>query len=218
MYISGTFDPRWNNDVLNPAFRALSASDFEVVQLGWRGTTGPPHRRAPFRRRQPISGSSVTGYGVSLGWTPPGRCNRLARARRRLGAGAHQHRAPCRSRRRRPVSRQRPRPGVTGTRPRAGVACGVGAASNEVVLSPRPVGVRHADSARARSSSRASRARCRSPWGPASSATTYAVEAGYAPRGGKAKINNVGASRFGWRPGAARHLLRAGVRGRKGWG
>jgi hypothetical protein len=35
MYISGTYDPRWNNDVLNPAFRALKASDFEVVQLGW---------------------------------------------------------------------------------------------------------------------------------------------------------------------------------------
>ncbi|WP_460734857.1 hypothetical protein [Lysobacter tyrosinilyticus] len=36
MYISGTFDVRWNNDVLNPAFSTLSASDFEVVQLGWK--------------------------------------------------------------------------------------------------------------------------------------------------------------------------------------
>ncbi|HEX6084660.1 MAG TPA: hypothetical protein VF266_09055 [Thermoanaerobaculia bacterium] len=35
MYVSGTYDTRWNNDVLNPAFRALKASDFEVVQLGW---------------------------------------------------------------------------------------------------------------------------------------------------------------------------------------
>jgi hypothetical protein len=35
MYISGTYDTNWNNDVLNPAFGALSASDFEVVQLGW---------------------------------------------------------------------------------------------------------------------------------------------------------------------------------------
>ena len=41
MYISGTMDGRWNNDVLNPAFRALTADDFEVVQLGWRGPTGP---------------------------------------------------------------------------------------------------------------------------------------------------------------------------------
>ena len=36
MYISGTMDARWNNDVLNPAFRALTADDFEVIQLGWR--------------------------------------------------------------------------------------------------------------------------------------------------------------------------------------
>jgi len=35
MYITGTFDTRWNNDILNPAFNALTANDFEVVQLGW---------------------------------------------------------------------------------------------------------------------------------------------------------------------------------------
>jgi hypothetical protein len=36
MYVSGTFDTRWNNDILNPAFATLSASDFDVVQLGWQ--------------------------------------------------------------------------------------------------------------------------------------------------------------------------------------
>jgi hypothetical protein len=36
MYISGTFDVRWNNDILNPAFDKLRASDFEVVKLGWK--------------------------------------------------------------------------------------------------------------------------------------------------------------------------------------
>ena len=35
MYIGGTWDDRWNNDVLNPAFDALTASDFEVVQRGY---------------------------------------------------------------------------------------------------------------------------------------------------------------------------------------
>jgi len=35
MYVSGTYDTRWNNDILNPAFGALKTSDFEVVQLGW---------------------------------------------------------------------------------------------------------------------------------------------------------------------------------------
>jgi hypothetical protein len=42
MYISGTMDARWNNDVLNPAFRALTADDFEVVELGWRPSDVPP--------------------------------------------------------------------------------------------------------------------------------------------------------------------------------
>ncbi len=36
MYITGTMDARWNNGELNPAFRALAASDFEVIRLGWR--------------------------------------------------------------------------------------------------------------------------------------------------------------------------------------
>ena len=40
MYISGTMDARWDNDVLNPAFRSLTADDFEVIELGWR--VNPP--------------------------------------------------------------------------------------------------------------------------------------------------------------------------------
>ncbi|MGE3492288.1 MAG: hypothetical protein AB7N29_19960 [Vicinamibacterales bacterium] len=36
MYITGAMDARWNNDELNPAFRALTAGDFEVIRLGWR--------------------------------------------------------------------------------------------------------------------------------------------------------------------------------------
>ena len=36
MYIQGTMDARWDNDVLNPAFRSLTASDFELIELGWR--------------------------------------------------------------------------------------------------------------------------------------------------------------------------------------
>jgi hypothetical protein len=35
MYVTGTMDPGWDNDVLNPAFHSLTADDFEVVQLGW---------------------------------------------------------------------------------------------------------------------------------------------------------------------------------------
>ena len=40
MYVSGSMDARWDNDMLNPAFRSLTADDFDVVQLGWRGS--PP--------------------------------------------------------------------------------------------------------------------------------------------------------------------------------
>ena len=36
MFVSGTYDTRWDNGILNPAFRSLRASDFEVVQLGWK--------------------------------------------------------------------------------------------------------------------------------------------------------------------------------------
>ncbi len=38
LFVSGTMDGRWDNDVLNPAFHSLRASDFEVIELGWRGT------------------------------------------------------------------------------------------------------------------------------------------------------------------------------------
>lgn len=36
MYVSGAFDPDWDNDVLNPAFGRLTAGDFEVIELGWQ--------------------------------------------------------------------------------------------------------------------------------------------------------------------------------------
>ncbi len=36
MYITGAYDTRWDNDVLNPAFASLKANDFEVIQRGWR--------------------------------------------------------------------------------------------------------------------------------------------------------------------------------------
>ena len=35
MFITGVYDPRWSYDVLNPAFAALTASDFEVITLGF---------------------------------------------------------------------------------------------------------------------------------------------------------------------------------------
>ena len=46
MYVSGTYDTRWNNDQLNPAFGAIKASDFEVVQLSWQPAPPAGRRRA----------------------------------------------------------------------------------------------------------------------------------------------------------------------------
>jgi len=40
MYVSGTMDDRWDNDVLNPAFHSLTADDFEVIELGWGASLG----------------------------------------------------------------------------------------------------------------------------------------------------------------------------------
>jgi hypothetical protein len=47
LYVSGTYDTRWDNDVLNPAFGALTANDFEVVQLGYQPSppTAPTNLR-----------------------------------------------------------------------------------------------------------------------------------------------------------------------------
>ena len=47
MYVQGTYDTRWDNDVLNPAFGSLTAGDFDVIQLGWKpavATAGGPYK------------------------------------------------------------------------------------------------------------------------------------------------------------------------------
>jgi hypothetical protein len=68
MYITGTYDTRWNNEILNPAFSKLSASDFEVIQLGYN----PPASLSPTTLNSisvapssVIGGQSITGM-VSL--------------------------------------------------------------------------------------------------------------------------------------------------------
>jgi len=43
--VTGTYDTRWNNSVLNPAFHALTASDFEVVGLGFVPLIAPKNLR-----------------------------------------------------------------------------------------------------------------------------------------------------------------------------
>jgi hypothetical protein len=46
LYVTGTYDTRWDNDILNPAFAAIKGSDFEVVQLGWAAAAARNRSRA----------------------------------------------------------------------------------------------------------------------------------------------------------------------------
>ena len=57
MYITGTYDTRWNNDILNPAFGNLTANDFEVVQLGYN----PPPSGQVSLNSFGLNPSTVTG-------------------------------------------------------------------------------------------------------------------------------------------------------------
>ena len=60
LYVSGTYDTRWNNGVLNPAFGALTANDFDVVTLGFQ----PP----PATRVIGLAGNLAFGQ-VQMGTT-----------------------------------------------------------------------------------------------------------------------------------------------------
>jgi hypothetical protein len=62
MYITGTYDTRWNNDILNPAFSRLTANDFEVIQLGYN-----PQSTATTLNSLSLNPATVTGGQVATG-------------------------------------------------------------------------------------------------------------------------------------------------------
>jgi hypothetical protein len=72
MYISGTYDTRWNNNVLNPAFSALTAADFEVITLGYQPSAACTFSASLSAVTAPRGGStgaaSVTAPG-GCAWT-----------------------------------------------------------------------------------------------------------------------------------------------------
>ena len=62
MYITGTFDTRWNNNILNPAFSLLTASDFDVIQLGWKPAGNAPALASIVASPNPVvAGNPSTG-------------------------------------------------------------------------------------------------------------------------------------------------------------
>jgi hypothetical protein len=76
LYITGTMDGRWDNDVLNPAFAQLDGDDFEVVELGWNPATPtitwdtPP----PIVQGTALSGAQLDATANVAGtfvYTPP---------------------------------------------------------------------------------------------------------------------------------------------------
>ena len=187
MYISGAFDPRWDNDVLNPAFRGLSASDFEVIQLGWTGGGAPPPPCTPGAP----SGlwATASGFNVQIGWTPP--AGALLGHVLDVGSGAGLSNLASL-----PVAA--PAAGISGAAPagryymrvRAGATCGTGPASNEVVLDvPSGCGV---PTAPGTFSSSVSGRTVSIAWGAAGSASSYVLEVGTAPGLSNLVVSNVG--------------------------
>jgi len=73
LYISGVYDTRWDNDVLNPAFHGLTTDDFEVIELGWK----PPINFVLTLPQTAGSGDATTAtltaydgnYAVATGYT-----------------------------------------------------------------------------------------------------------------------------------------------------
>jgi hypothetical protein len=130
MYISGAFDSRWDNNILNPAFRSLTANDFDVLELGWRGGTvaapgcNQPTAPSPFTYSQSgpfvtlvwAPSAGATDYVIEVG-SASGLSNILVTS---VGAGTT-------------LSTFAP-PGVYYARMRGRSVCGLGAASNEIVV------------------------------------------------------------------------------------
>jgi hypothetical protein len=171
MYISGAFDPRWNNAVLNPAFRALTADDFDVIELGWRGGTcaspAPP---------QTLS-STVTGQLVQLDWLAPpggGQQEYVLEA----GSSPGLTNAASMTLPNRPSFSVMAPPGTYYVRARARNACGTSAESNEIIV--------HVDGCAtpvAPGNLRFTRtgALVTLDWDPVAAATDYLIEVGSVP-------------------------------------
>ncbi|HEX2224586.1 MAG TPA: fibronectin type III domain-containing protein, partial [Thermoanaerobaculia bacterium] len=92
MYVTGAYDPRWNNDVLNPAFASIKASDFEVIQLGWKPGVAPPPPPPP-PPTSPAAPTSLVATAqsedeIALSWADASNNEQSFRIESRTGAAA----------------------------------------------------------------------------------------------------------------------------------
>jgi hypothetical protein len=71
MFVTGTFDTRWNNEILNPAFATLSASDFEVIALGWKPAAAGPALAAVSAEPATVVGGTAFRATVTLSGPAP---------------------------------------------------------------------------------------------------------------------------------------------------
>jgi len=91
MFIGGTYDNNWDNSILNPAFAALTADDFEVIQLGFQGPPPPtaavsfytlaPCRIVDTRGATGSFGGPALAPGAERVFTLAGRCGIPSSAR-----------------------------------------------------------------------------------------------------------------------------------------
>ena len=65
MYVSGAYDIRWDNGILNPALGQIKASDFEVIQLGWQPSITLVANIAPNAQNGKTGDVTVTAYDTS---------------------------------------------------------------------------------------------------------------------------------------------------------
>jgi hypothetical protein len=86
MYVTGAYDPRWTSPEVQGSWPGINASSFEVVQLGWKPSSGPPalnlrlHTLTPCRVLDTRSGGAPFGGPALAANTERlvpvlGRCN-----------------------------------------------------------------------------------------------------------------------------------------------
>lgn len=88
MYISGAYDPHWNNDELNPAFGSLKAGDFEVVQLGWKPSGGGGGGSQAPNAPSGLTAAASTSRRIRLTWLDKSNNEISFRIEMRRGSGA----------------------------------------------------------------------------------------------------------------------------------